>query len=170
MWAPDRLGHSAQVTPITDHIPPCGDNEIVPRCRKFVVFVWLVLLAGCSHSNRTSMQFRHTGMTACVRVDTALRSGVPGDWQIAASALTAARKMARTERDRQVLRLVEGYYQLGQIQQRYPRNNDNYAAVGGQISDCRQRWLDPYLIFLAPVQPPPADNACVRPPLSSPVS
>ncbi len=109
-------------------------------------------------------------MTACVRVDTALRSGAPGDWQVAASALSAAREMARTERDRQVLRLVEGYYQLGQMQQKFPRTSESYSAVGAQITDCRQRWLNPYLQFLAPAQPPPADNACLRAPLSSPVS
>lgn len=101
-----------------------------------------------------------------MRIDQAVHTGADGDWNVAASALTAARSMVHTNRDRQVLELVEGYYRLAKLDQDFKQSAPQQLHT--QMRDCRERWLRPYFEYFDPVQAPASDNACVRNPVTDP--
>jgi hypothetical protein len=104
-----------------------------------------------------------------MRVDQAVHTGSAGDWNVASSALLATRSMVHTDRDRQVLELIEGYYRLAALERDYKEGTSLKGSavpppLRAQMLECRDHWLRPYLEYFDPVQPPAADNACVRAP------
>ncbi len=132
-------------------------------CKAVLLSGMALILAGCTaNPNHTSVRFRHTGATACMRIDQAVHTGSAGDWAVASSALDAARSMVRIKRDQQVLELVEGYYRLAELE----RNCREAVPeqLRAQVLDCREHWLRAYFEYFDPVKPPAGDNACVRAP------
>ena len=104
-----------------------------------------------------------------MRLDDAVNTGSTGDWEVAYSALGVTRSQVHSDRDREVLELLEGYYRLGELERSYKQAKSIEASgalpqLRVQMIDCRDHWLSPYLDYFAPAQPPAGDNPCVRAP------